>query len=56
MLGADAGFLATAATGPGGEDREERFRVEDPSTHRALAFTSIGAATAGYLVMLFGAH
>lgn len=55
MLGADAGFLATAATGPGGEDR---FSVDDSSrsTHRALAFTSISLATTGYLVMLFGGH
>jgi hypothetical protein len=55
MLGADAGFLATAATGPGGEDS---FVVDDSSrsTHRALAFTSISLATAGYLVMLFGGH
>ena len=52
MLGADAGFLATAATGPGGE---EHFTTNDSrSTHRALAFTSISMATAGYLVMLFG--
>lgn len=54
MLGADAGFLATAATGPGGH---EEFTVDDGrSTHRALAFTSISMATAGYLIMLFGAH
>jgi len=55
MLGADAGFLATAATGPG---REGGFTNETggPSTHRAIAFTSIGAATAGYLIMLFGSH
>jgi len=55
MLGADAGFLATAATGPGGD---EGFSVDDGSrnTHRALAFTSISMATAGYLVMLFGGH
>ena len=55
MLGADAGFLATAATGPGDEDS---FSVDDGSrsTHRALAFTSIGMATTGYLIMLFGAH
>jgi hypothetical protein len=54
MLGADAGFLATAATGPGGE---EAFTTNDSrSTHRALAFTSISMATAGYLVMLFGGH
>ena len=56
MLGADAGFLATAATGPGGDDERERFREEDPSTHRAIAFTAIAAATTGYLIMLFGAH
>jgi hypothetical protein len=53
MLGADAGFLATAATGPGSHDG----LVEgSPSTHRALAFTSISMATAGYLIMLFGGH
>lgn len=55
MLGADAGFLATAATGP---DDEEHFSADDGSrsTHRALAFTSISMATAGYLIMLFGGH
>jgi hypothetical protein len=53
MLGADAGFLATAATGP----ERERFSAEGSrSTHRAIALTSIGAATAGYLVMLLGSH
>jgi hypothetical protein len=53
MLGADAGFLATAALGPG--DESHNFN-DDRSTHRAVAFTSIGVATAGYLVMLFGHH
>jgi hypothetical protein len=53
MLGADAGFLATAALGPGSEDG---FREHSASTHRAVAFTSIGLATASYLIMLFGAH
>ena len=48
MLGADAGFLATAALGPDGDDQGAR------STHRAVAFTSIGLATAGYVIMLFG--
>ena len=54
MLGADAGFLATAATGPG----HERFFADSdsPASHRAIAFTSIGAATTGYLIMLFGDH
>lgn len=59
MLSADAGFLATAALGPDDES-EGRFRFEGDgnsrSTHRAVAFTSIGVATAGYLVMLFGGH
>jgi hypothetical protein len=48
LLGADAGFLATAATGPDDDDGGSR------SMHRAVAFTSIGMATAGYLIMLFG--
>jgi len=53
MLGADAGFLATAATAPESEHGEGGG---SRSTHRAIAFTSIGAATAGYLIMLFGGH
>ncbi len=52
MLAADVGFLATAATGPGHE--EEGSMEGSRSTHRAIAFTSIGLATAGYLIMLFG--
>ena len=48
MLGADAGFLATAALGPDSEGGGSR------STHRAVAFTSIGLATASYLIMLIG--
>lgn len=45
MLGADAGFVATGllAPGDGGGDRE---------THRAVAITSMGVATASYLFML----
>jgi hypothetical protein len=53
MLGADAGFLATAALGP----ESEHGRAEGSrATHRAVAFTSIGLATAGYLIMLFGGN
>lgn len=48
MLGADAGFLATALAAP---DREGNG---NKSTHRALAITAIAAATTGYLVMIFG--
>lgn len=53
MLGADAGFLATAALGP---DTEHGTVADRKATHRAVAFTSIGLATTGYLVMLFGNH
>jgi hypothetical protein len=56
MLGADAGFLATAATGPGDDERFFATDTNGASTHRAIAFTSIGAATTGYLIMLFGSH
>ena len=53
MLGADAGFLATAMTAP----ENEHGSVEGSrATHRAIAFTSISAASAGYLIMLFGGH
>ena len=53
MLGADAGFLATAALGP---ESEHGVRDSSAGTHRAVAFTSIGIASAAYLIMLFGAH
>ena len=48
MLASDGGFVATAALGPGDENAESR------GAHRAMAFTSIGLASAGYLIMLFG--
>ena len=51
MLGADVGFVATAALGP---ESEEGSASGSRSTHRAVAFTSIGLATASYLIMLFG--
>jgi hypothetical protein len=52
MLGADAGFVATFASGPGG--RETTTLDTQKQTHRSIAITSIGLATASYLVMLFG--
>ncbi len=56
MLAADAGFLATAAVAPGDDFRERGFSdySNRRSTHRAVALTSIGIGTAGYLLMLFG--
>jgi hypothetical protein len=51
MLGADVGFVATAALGPESEDGG----VEGSrGAHRAMAFTSIALATTSYLIMLFG--
>lgn len=52
MLGSDAGFLATAALGPEGDEDDGEGGTR--GAHRAMAFTSIGLATAGYLIMLFG--
>jgi len=52
MLGADAGFVATFASGPGG--RVSSTLDAQKQTHRSIAFTSIGLATGSYLMMLFG--
>ena len=46
MLGADAGFVATAMLAPGDDGGGNR------STHRAVAITSMGVATASYVFML----
>ena len=58
LLAADAGFLATAALAPDSEFGEGGGRAGSSSgsrgAHRAMAFTSIGLASAGYIVMLFG--
>ena len=51
MLASGAGFAITPLTAPGGGFRSA---PGDPQLHRALAFTSIGVGTAGYLLMLFG--
>ena len=52
MLGADAGFVATFASGPGG--RVSSTLDAQKQTHRSIAFTSIGLASGSYLLMLFG--
>jgi hypothetical protein len=54
MLGADAGFVATSATGP--NSRNNVNFDANRQTHRAIALTSIGLATGSYLMMLFGNH
>ncbi len=54
-LGADAGFVATAAITPGDADEVGSSSLSgNRSTHRALALTSLGLATASYLIMLIG--
>jgi hypothetical protein len=52
MIGADAGFVATFASGPGG--RNAVTNIAGKQTHRTIALTSIGLATGSYLIMLFG--
>ena len=52
MLASDAGFVATAAMAPEGENEFEGSS-DDRSRHRAVAISSIGVATAGYVMMLF---
>ena len=51
MMAANAGFFATFLAAP---DSEHADFTEQRSTHRNIALTSIGLATAGYLTMLFG--
>ena len=53
-LTADVGFVATSSTGPHGERHGLISADTSASTHRAIAFTSIGVGTLGYLVMLIG--
>jgi hypothetical protein len=50
MIASDAGFVATGATAP-----SRRKILNDPTAarlHRTIAITSIGAALAGYGMML----
>ena len=54
MLGADAGFVATSAITPGHENVGASGEGHGP--HRTIALTSIGVATASYLMMLIGDH
>ena len=55
MMAADAGFLATAALAPNSESEHGARNFDsNRSAHRTIALTSMGVATAGYLIMLFG--
>ena len=51
MLAADAGFFATAVTAPGDDDDDDE-RGHGASTHKALAYATIGSAAFSYIYML----
>ena len=56
MMTADAGFVATAASAPGGERRSgtSTTLTDQRNTHRTLALGSLAVGTVGYLIMLIG--
>jgi hypothetical protein len=57
MIASDAGFAATAMTGPGNSRNTVSSTFDDrKALHRTIAITSISLATAGYLFMLVGSH
>jgi hypothetical protein len=54
-LGANAGFVATAAITPGDDDEGRSSSLaNNKGAHRAFAVTSLGLATVSYLIMLIG--
>jgi hypothetical protein len=56
MMAADVGFVATTMSAPSSNPREALTFASREATHRNLAYASIGVATTGYLIMLFGNH
>ncbi len=55
MIAADVGFLATANAVPNRRTFNGLLNYEtDKATHRNIAYASIGVATIGYTIMLFG--
>jgi hypothetical protein len=57
MMAADVGFVATTMSGPNSRSpRQALTFATSKVTHRNLAYASIGVATTGYLIMLFGNH
>jgi hypothetical protein len=55
MMAADVGFLATGMLVPDSEGPYTDY-TSRRSTHRTVALTSMGIATVGYVIMLFGGH
>lgn len=56
MLAADAGFFATAVTGPGHHMRDPSAYDNQRGVHRTLAFTSVTLASVGYGMMFVWPH
>ncbi len=55
MLASDVGFLATANAVPNRRTLNGLLNYEtDKQTHRNIAYASIGVATVGYTIVLFG--
>jgi hypothetical protein len=55
MMAADVGFLATANAVPNRRSLNGLLNYEtDKATHRNIAYASMGVATIGYTIMLFG--
>lgn len=55
MMAADVGFLATANAVPNRHSLNGLLNYEtDKATHRNIAYASMGVATIGYTIMLFG--
>jgi hypothetical protein len=54
MLVADGGFVATTAMTPHNRARFAGLPDSNRALHRDLAIGSVGVATVGYLMMLFG--
>ena len=56
MLAAEGGFVASAVTAPG-HGRNDLINFDaNKSTHRNIAYVSMGVGTIGYLFMLFTNH
>ncbi|MDR1989704.1 MAG: hypothetical protein LBQ09_05675 [Acidobacteriaceae bacterium] len=59
MMVADAGFVATSSSAPGGSLRRTGTfqEIQDARVrHRTIALASMSVGTLGYLIMLFGNH
>lgn len=55
MMAADAGFLATEASGPNSRSARQALTFEtNKVTHRNIAIASMSVATFSYLIMLIG--